>query len=170
MSDSEGSAIDKRPRPLPSEGGHTDDEQLSAPYILEYGYKRSVGPVIGRFLAGLRDGRIEGARTTSGRVLVPPTEYDPETGEPTLELVTVEPTGVIAAWAWVSRPRARHPLPHPFAWALIRLDGAHTAILHAVDAGTEARITTGARVRVRWRDKRVGDMRDIVCFDLESNS
>ena len=51
---------------------------LTAPYVLEYSYKRSVGPVIGRFLAGLREGKIFGVRTRSGRVLVPPVEYDEE--------------------------------------------------------------------------------------------
>mgnify|MGYP000990210150 FL=1 len=29
-------------------------EALSAPYLLEYTYRRSMGPVIGRFLEGLR--------------------------------------------------------------------------------------------------------------------
>ena len=36
-------------------------------------------PVIGRFLTGLRDGRILAVRLADGRVLVPPTEYDPAT-------------------------------------------------------------------------------------------
>ena len=54
-------------------------EPLVEPHVLEYpgGYTRSVGPVIGRFLTGLRDGRIEAVRLADGRVLVPPTEYDP---------------------------------------------------------------------------------------------
>ena len=58
-------------------------EPLIAHHVLEYpgGYTRSVGPVIGRFLTGLRDGRIEGVRLADGRVLVPPTEYDPTTSD-----------------------------------------------------------------------------------------
>src|SRR5678809_171441 len=75
-------------------------EVLSARYVLEYTYQRSVGPVIGRFLAGLADKRIEGARTKSGRVIVPPTEYDPDNGEAISELVPVAETGVISAWCW----------------------------------------------------------------------
>ena len=39
------------------------------------------GPSIGRFLTGLRDGRIVGVRLADGRVLVPPTEYDPTTSD-----------------------------------------------------------------------------------------
>ena len=39
-------------------------EPLVAPHVLEYpgGYTRSVGPVIGRFLTGLRAGRIEAVK------------------------------------------------------------------------------------------------------------
>ena len=52
-------------------------------HVLEYPYVRSVGPVVGAFLTGFRDGRVVGTRGTGGRVLVPPTEYDPDTGEET---------------------------------------------------------------------------------------
>ena len=59
-------------------------ELLSAEHSLAFpgGYTRSVGPVIGRYLTGLRDGRIEAVKLADGRVLVPPTEYDPTTSEP----------------------------------------------------------------------------------------
>src|SRR5437764_6514293 len=97
---------------------------LSAPYVLEYTYRRSVGPVIGRFLSSLREGRIEGVRTPSGKVLVPPAEYDPETGEATGEFVEVGQSGVVLTWSWIAEPRRGQPLAHPFAWALVKLDGA----------------------------------------------
>ena len=71
----------------------TAEAVLSAPNILEYPYSRSVGPVISRFLTGLRERRIEGIRTIDGRVLVPPTEYDPETGEALTEFVEVGTAG-----------------------------------------------------------------------------
>jgi uncharacterized OB-fold protein len=67
----------------------------------------------------------------------------------------------------VTRPREKQPLPRPFAFALIRLDGADTALLHAVDAGDPSRLRTGARVRPRWRAETVGEIGDIECFELE---
>ena len=145
----------------------TAEAVLSAPNILEYPYSRSVGPVISRFLTGLRERRIEGIRTIDGRVLVPPTEYDPETGEALTEFVEVGTAGVVTTWAWVAAPRPKHLIDHPFAWALVRLDGADTALLHMVDAGDEARMATGMRVRVRWRDERKGHITDIACFEPE---
>lgn len=145
----------------------TSDEVLSAPNILEYPYTRSVGPVISRFLTDLREGRIEGIRTIDGRVLVPPVEYDPLTGEALGDFVPVGDSGEVTTWAWVTSPRPKHLLDHPFAWALIRLDGADTALLHMVDAGDEARMATGMRVRVRWRAERKGHITDIACFEPE---
>ncbi len=138
-----------------------------APHVIEYSYRRSVGPVLGRFFTGLREGRIEGVRTATGRVLVPPQEYDPETGDAVGDFVPVGTSGVITTWAWVHAPRPKHPLDRPFAWGLVRLDGADTALLHAVDAGDESRMRTGMRVRARWRDERKGEIRDIACFEPE---
>lgn len=138
---------------------------LNAPYVLEYTYRRSVGPVLGEFLAGLRDGRILGARAAGGRVIVPPAEYNPETAEPVEGLVEVASAGVVTTWSWVESPRAAHPLKKPFAWALVRLDGADTALLHAVDAGSANRMRTGMRVRARWRAERTGEIADIACFE-----
>ena len=141
-------------------------ETLTAPYVLQYDYRRSCGPVIGRFLAGLKAERLEGVRTKSGRVIVPPVEYDPDTGEPVGDFVTLPSTGTVTTWAWVTAPRPNHPLARPFAWALIKLDGADTAMLHAVDAGDIARMKTGARVRARFAAERVGHIRDLACFEL----
>ncbi len=146
----------------------TELQPLSASHILEYTYKRSVGPVLGRFFTGLRDGRIEGVKTRAGRVLCPPMEHDPDTGEATSDQwVEVGPGGVVKSWTWIAEPRAQHPLRKPFAFALIQLDGADTALLHAVDADPEA-MATGMRVRARFAEERHGAIQDIACFELES--
>lgn len=142
-------------------------ELLTAPHVVEYTYQRSVGPVLGRFFTALRDRRILGARTRDGRVLVPPREYDPESGEPVDETVEVGDAGVVTTWCWVREPREKQPLARPFAFALVKLDGADTPLLHAVDAGREERMRSGMRVRARWRDETVGAIGDIACFEPE---
>ena len=141
-----------------------DTATLSAPYVLEYTYRRSVGSVIGAFLTGLREKKILGIRSTSGRVLVPPPESDPETGAALSELVEVGEVGTVTTWSWVAAPRKNHPLRRPFAWALVRLDGADVAMLHVVDAVKIEAMKTGMRVRARWRDERVGGITDLECF------
>jgi len=151
-----------------SEASAAGGKTLSAPHRLEYTYRRSLGDTLGRFFTGLRDRRIEGVKTKAGRVLVPPSEYDPETGDPTSgEWVEVGPGGVVESWTWIGAPRRPHPMQRPFAFALVKLDGADTALLHAVDAGDEARMRTGMRVRARWADETVGRIQDIACFEPE---
>jgi hypothetical protein len=143
-----------------------ESEALHASHVLEYPYSRSVGPVIGAFLTGLRDGKLTGVRGSGGSVIVPPTEYDPTTGDDTGEMVDVGPGGAVETWSWVSHPLPKHPLSTPFAWALIRLDGADTALLHVVDTGGSEQLATGDRVTVKFRPAadRVGAMSDIEAF------
>jgi uncharacterized protein len=142
-------------------------EVLNAPHAIEYTYTRSTGPIIGAFLTGLRDRTIIGVRGVDGRVLVPAIDYDPVTSDDLSELVEVADVGMVTTWSWNDTPLAGQPLSHPFAWALIRLDGADTAMLAAVDAGEARNISTGARVKARWADERVGSIRDLICFDIE---
>jgi uncharacterized protein len=137
---------------------------LSAPLEVGFDYTRSLGPVLGRFVTGLRERRIEGVRGSDGRVHVPPVEYDPLTAEPLSEFVAVADEGTVLSWSWIAVPLEGQPLSHPFAWALIRLDGADTAMLHAVDVGGPDQIHTGLRVRVRWADETTGHIRDIAHF------
>jgi uncharacterized OB-fold protein len=76
---------------------------------------------------------------------------------------------VVVSWTWVQTPLADNPLDEPFAWALIRPDGADTAMVHAVDAAPagESAMATGMRVRARWRPETEGSIRDIECFEPE---
>ena len=145
---------------------NTTSPVLSAPLNVAFDYTRSVGPTIGEFLTGLRERRVVGARSSDGRVMVPPPEFDPVTYEPLTDFVSVGSSGAVTSWTWVPEPLPGQPLDHAFAWAFIQLDGADTSLLHAVDAGSPEKIATGARVHVRWAAARVGSIRDIECFDL----
>jgi uncharacterized protein len=144
----------------------THEPPLSAPLKLSFDYTRSVGPTLGRFFTALRERRIVGTRGSDGRVHVPPAEYDPVTYERLTEIVPVASVGTVVSWTWQPQPLEGQPLDRPFAWALIKLDGADTAMLHAVDAGDAEKICTGARVHAHWVAEPVGAMTDIACFKL----
>lgn len=133
---------------------------LSAPLTLSFDYTRSVGSTLSAFFTALRSRRIVGIRGSDGRVLVPVVEYDPVTYEPLSEIVPVAGVGTVVSWTWQAQPLEGQPLDRPFAWALIKLDGADTALLHAV----EARVQTGDRVRAHWVDEPVGAITDIAYF------
>jgi uncharacterized protein len=141
------------------------EEPLRAPLEIGFDYTRSLGPVLGEFMTALAGRRILGARGADGRVHAPPFEYDPVTSAPPTGLVEVGPEGTVTSWTWAAEPLEGQPLAHPFAWALIRLDGADTAMLHAVDAGSPAAMATGMRVRARWAASPAGHIRDIACFE-----
>lgn len=150
---------------------NTGDQQsagvLRAPLVIEYPFQRTTGPVMGAFLTGLREGVIVGIRGADGRVIVPPPEYDPITAEDLTEMVEVGPAGVVTAVAWVTEPRPEHLLDRPFAWALIRPDGADTSLVHMVVADSPDAVAVGTRVAPKWRDERVGEIADIEYFTVE---
>ncbi|MFE4580952.1 Zn-ribbon domain-containing OB-fold protein [Streptomyces chartreusis] len=145
-------------------------EVLKAPLTVEFPFTRSLGPVQSAFLTGLRERVVLGVRTGDGRTLVPPVEYDPVTAEEIRDLVEVAPTGTVTTWAWNHAPRRDQPLKTPFAWVLVRLDGADTALLHALDAPGPDAVHTGMRVRVRWAEERSGAITDIACFEPYDDS
>ena len=105
---------------------------------LEFPYRRSVGPVIGAFLTGLRDrARRRRAHRRRAGCSCPPFEYDPETGE-----ARRRPGRRRLARASSSTRRGS-----PSRCARIRstarsrgrscsLDGADTPLLHALDCGS----------------------------------
>lgn len=144
-------------------------ELLRQQFELGYTYTRSTGPVVGTFLSGLRDRCILGTRGSDGRVYVPPMEFDPVTAEALDDFVEVSDCGVVVSWCWVTEPRESHPFDRPFAWGLIRLDGADVPMVHAIDAGRREAMASGMRVRVRWATEPRGFITDILCFEPEAD-
>ena len=132
---------------------------------IRFPYIRSLGPVVSAFLTGLADKKVLGIRSGE-RVIVPPLEWDPDTAaQLDVDLVEVGPAGTVTSWTWVAKPSVQHPLDRPFGFALIRMDGADTAILHAVDAGSIDAMSTGMRVAPRWKAQRIGHITDLECFE-----
>jgi uncharacterized OB-fold protein len=146
----------------------THQPPLSAPLKLSFDYTRSVGPTLSQFFTALRERRIVGVRGSDGRVYVPPAEFDPVTYERLTEIVPVASVGTVLSWTWQPEPLDGQPLDRPFAWALIKLDGADIPLLHAVDVGAagSASISTGARVHAHWVDEPAGAITDIAHFAL----
>src|SRR3954463_3401321 len=138
---------------------------LSAPVTVAFDYTRSTGPVLGRFLSGLRDGVVVGGRTSEGSVIVPPPEFDPVTHLAIDDFVEVSDTGTVTSWTWVPEPVKGQPFDRPFAFALVTLDGADVPLLHALDVASPEQVSTGMRVRDRWREQRKGDITDIECYE-----
>ena len=141
-------------------------EILNQAFELGFTYTRSTGPVVGRFLTELKKRNIVGIKASDGRVIVPPMEYDPDTAEELSEFVEVGQEGEIISFAWVKHPREAHPSERPFAWAMIKLDGADVPMVHWVASDSEELVSTGGRVKATWSDDTKGCITDIACFEL----
>lgn len=144
-----------------------DFSPLFSDTVSEFPYKHSTGETIGRFLAGLKEQKkIWGQRTTAQGVVVPPLGYCEADASVAGEWVEVGPAGTIAAVARVFEPIDHlHPSDIPFAFVLVKLDGADTALAHIVRDDLD-RLQVGSRVEAVWADddRRVGSIRDIDCF------
>ena len=137
--------------------------------VMEFPYKHSTGATVGRFLAGLKEQKtIWGQRVSGQGVVVPPVGYSEVDGSDAGEWVAVKDTGTVTAVAVVQRPIEKlHPSPTPFAFVLVRLDGADTALAHIVTDNLD-KLKVGARVQAVWApdDQRSGTIRDIACFRI----
>jgi hypothetical protein len=136
---------------------------------MEFTYKHSTGQTVGRFLAGLKEQKmIWGQRVSGQGVVVPPVGYSEVDGSDAGEWVAVKDTGVVTAAAVVHHPiEGLHPSSTPFAFVLVRLDGADTAMAHVVTENLD-QLKVGARVQAVWApdDQRTGTIRDIACFRI----
>lgn len=132
-------------------------------------YKWSVGTVGSRFLTNIRDnGRLLANRCPKcGRVFVPPRANCGSCfvaiGEE--NWLEVGCQGTVTSFTVVSDHHAVRPVNSDFAYALIRLDGADTAICHLITEDLE-KIKIGSRVEAVFRSERHGDIRDIEAFKL----
>ena len=145
----------------------THVEPMHAEVTMEFPYKHSTGETIGRFLAGLKEQRtIWGQRVAGQGVVVPPLGYSEIDASAGGAWVEVKPSGTVTAVAGVRTPLDHlHPSAEPFAFVLVKLDGADTALAHIVTDGHE-RVTVGSRVEAVWADERTGTIRDIARFRL----
>ena len=154
-----------KPFPIPTSGVEPMRERL----VMEFPYKHSTGETIGRFLAGLKEQKkIWGQRSAGLGVVVPPLGYSEIDAAEAAEWVEVKDVGTVTATAVVRQPiEGLHPFETPFAFVLVKLDGADTALAHVVkeDLGE---LAIGSRVRAVWKadGERVGSIRDIECFAL----
>ena len=120
-----------------------------------------------KFFEALGQQKILGTISTAGKVFSPAAEFDPETNEPLKEMVEVGPGGVVESFSWIEHPQHHHLIKEPFAFALIKLDGADTSMLHMVTQCNETDLSIGSRVKANWSEIQEQRITDIKFFTLE---
>ena len=132
-------------------------------------YQYYAGEVGSRFLVALRDEKkILGQKSSStDRVLIPPRKVDDRTLEDLTDAwVELGDTGVVTGYTVVRYAEPSYqPKAVPYILALIKLDGADTAMTHIVEGIDPAEMKTGVRVKAVFAEERKGSVLDIDHFE-----
>ncbi len=139
---------------------------VNGTFALPYNY--FAGRVGSTWLVALRDEqKIYGVRhPRTGKVYVPPRQVDERdfTGL-TGDWIEVGPEGTVTGFTIIRYHEPYQPLPIPYGLALVRLDGADTALAHVVRQQDLDRLKVGARVRAIFAPKRTASILDIAWFE-----
>lgn len=147
------------------------EELLRIPIEMDLPYQFPAGAFYTRFFKELKEsGRIMGVRCPKcDRVYVPPRpicgDCFMEMGE---EWVPVGPKGTLRAYTSIYYPfidgSTGKPRPIPYGTGLIQLDGAYSSINHILEEGDPEKLYLGMRVEVVLKEKREGNIGDIIKF------
>jgi uncharacterized OB-fold protein len=133
---------------------------------LDIRYSYHVGPVAARFYEVLeREKRILGIRCGScGKVYMPPRALCGACFVKMTEWVELKDEGIVTNYTIVHYDEPIRPVKAPFAYALIRLDGADTPFIHILGETDLSRVRTGMRVKAVFADEMPGTILDIHYF------
>jgi len=129
-------------------------------------YRWWVGETGSRFFVALRDEKkILGTWCGKCRmVFVPPRKTCGRCFHTSMEWRELGHQGSLITW---TTPRYRenlHPLPPPFAYGVVKLDGADTGLTHLLAEFREGELRSGIRVEAVFAEPRAGNILDIRYF------
>jgi len=128
-----------------------------------------VGETGSRFLVALKEeAKIIGNRCTHcNRVYVPPRKNCGRCFADIDQFVELGSEGIVSAYTVVRFKYPVQPADPPFAYALIRLEGADVGLVHIIKDDLD-RLKNGVRVRARFKDsgERTGHILDIDSFQI----
>lgn len=130
------------------------------------------GPVMGRFLKGLRDEKKIWATYCDGcgRTLLPPYDVCSVCKSEVSDWVELADEGYLASYDVILIPTI-NPLTGemrkvPYTVGRMVLDGGDAMIWHFIDETDPQKLMFGKRVKAVWAEERVGRITDIVHFKL----
>lgn len=135
--------------------------QISVPYTWW------AGDTASKFFLALKDQqKILGTKCAKcGTVFVPPRKNCGHCFVDIDEWVEIADEGVIEAYTIVHYAHPVQPVAPPFAYALIKLDGADVGFLHLIKKDLD-KIKNGRRVKAKFKAQRTADILDIDSFEL----
>ncbi len=134
--------------------------------VIRVPYTWAAGAVASKFYTGLRDRKIYGVRCPRCRhVLVPPKKTCHRCFSHLSEWVEVSHEGTLQTFTVVHYHEPElHPLKAPFAYGIIRLDGADTGMTHLIGEATLKALKEGMKMKAVFKEKPEGNYLDIQYF------
>jgi len=133
---------------------------------LDIPYRYAAGPIATRFYDALEQQRkILGIRCDScRRVYLPPRAVCGTCFRSMHDWVELKNEGEVLNYTIVHYQEPIHPAKAPFAYALIKLDGADTAFIHLLGDVDLDHVRIGMRVKAVFADPPTGNILDISHF------
>ncbi len=148
------------------EDWRTGQEILVMEGRIKVPYRWAAGETGTRYLQALRDEmRFLGTRCPQcGVVYHPPRRHCPDCGTE-CEWRELASRGVLVTYTVVRRHHSQlTPLDIPFAYGIIRLEGADTGFLHLLHEFAEGELRAGMEVEAVFATEREGSVRDVRYF------
>ena len=134
--------------------------------VIRVPYTWAAGAVASRFYAGLRDKKIHGVRCPRCQlVLVPPKKTCHRCFGDLDEWVEVNNEGSLLTFTVVHYHEPElHPLKSPFAYGIVKLDGADTGMTHLIGEADLKGLKEGMRMKAVFKEEPEGNYLDIKYF------
>lgn len=164
----------------PMAGNVQEQELLVLKKTISLDQKFSTGPIMGKFLKGLKDKKIYGNKCPScGRLQLPPREVCAECRVRSGEYVEVGPKGEVrymdVVYYAMPDPLTGVARETPYGSIFILLDGCkgNETLPHFIRKDQIEKVQRGwnekkgTRVRPVWEENRIGDIWDIKYFEID---
>ena len=139
---------------------------VKAYYDMKGEFQWSYGKISPFFRELIENKKIMGTKCPKcGVVFCPPTSDCPKCWVPT-EWIEVGPQGTVLTFTVIHMPNSWSKRSAPYTLALVKLDGADTALLHYIDSTDKEILSKGPRVEAVFADERKGYVTDIDCFRI----
>jgi len=130
-------------------------------------FSYTAGTIRSRFLTEIRDNkRIVGTKCPHcNMVWVPARSTCVRCFESLNDFEEVSDTGEVVTFSVVHRSQPFYPTRPPFAYGVIKLEGADSSLVHLIGGIDPANIETGMKVKAVFRENRIGSILDIEYFE-----
>jgi len=134
--------------------------------VIRVPYTWAAGEVASKFYVGLREGRILGVRCPTCRiVLVPPKKVCHRCFNDLTEWVQVSDEGTLETFTVVHYAEPDlHPMQAPFAYGIVKLDGADTGMTCLIGEAKLDSLAEGMRLKAVFKEVPEGNYLDIKYF------